>query len=49
MKEYNITLVVRKSEKTSKFSKAGNVESFETFFNITIPHLLEVWPGYVND
>ncbi len=49
MKEYNITLIVRKSEKLSKFSKAGNVESFETFFNITIPHLLEVWPGYVND
>lgn len=49
MKEYNITLVVRKLEKVSKFSKAGNVESFETFFNVTIPHLLEVWPGYSND
>jgi len=49
MKEYNITLVVRKSEKSLKFSKAGNVESFETFFNVTIPHLLEVWPDYVNE
>ncbi len=49
MKEYNITLIVRKSEKSTKFLKAGSVESFETFFNTTIPHLLEVWPGYLND
>jgi len=49
MKEYNITLIVRRSEKASKFSNAGNVESFETFFSTTIPHLLDVWPGYTND
>ena len=49
MKEYNITLIVRKSEKSTKFPNAGSVESFETFFNTTIPHLLEVWPGYLND
>lgn len=49
MKEYNITLIVRKREKLDKFSSAGNVESFETFFNSTIPHLLEVWPDYTND
>lgn len=49
MKEYNITLIVRKSEKENKFKDAGNVESFEAFFGTTIPHLLDVWPGYTND
>ncbi len=49
MKEYNITLIVRKSEKTTKFADAGTVESFETFFNATVPHLLAGWPEYVND
>ena len=49
MKEYNITLIVRKSEKVKKFSSAGNVESFDSFFNKTVPHLLAAWPGYTND
>ena len=49
MREYNITLIVRKSEKVTKFQNAGTVESFETFFNTTVPHLLSVWPGYRND
>lgn len=49
MKEYNITLIVRASEKTKKFSGAGNVESFDSFFNKTVPHLLAAWPGYSND
>jgi len=49
MKEYNITLIVRKSEKIKKFSSAGNVESFDTFFNRTVPHLLAAWPEYTND
>ena len=49
MKEYNITLIVRESEKTKKFSGAGNVESFDSFFNKTVPHLLAAWPGYSND
>jgi hypothetical protein len=48
MKEYNITLIVRKSEKDSKFPTAGTVDSFDTFFNKTVPHLLGAWPGYVN-
>jgi hypothetical protein len=49
MKEYNITLIVRNAEKLQKFKNAGNVESFETFFNVTVPHLLNAWPGYKND
>jgi hypothetical protein len=49
MKEYNITLVVRKSEKEHKFPNAGTVESYDTFFNHTVPHLLAAWPGYKND
>jgi hypothetical protein len=49
MKEYNITLVVRKSEKEHKFPNAGTVESYDTFFNQTVPHLLAAWPGYKND
>ena len=49
MKEYNITLIVRKSEKSNKFPDAGNVESFDSFFNKTVPHLLAAWPGYKND
>ena len=49
MKEYNITLIVRASEKTKKFSDAGNVESFDSFFDKTVPHLLAAWPGYSND
>ena len=49
MKEYNITLIVRESEKTKKFSGAGNVESFDSFFTTTVPHLLAAWPGYSND
>jgi hypothetical protein len=48
MREYNITLIVRKSEKVTKFENAGTVESFETFFNTTVPHLLSAWPGYQN-
>jgi hypothetical protein len=49
MRQYNITLIVRKSEKVSKFQNAGTVESFDTFFNVTVPHLLSAWPGYIND
>jgi hypothetical protein len=49
MREYNITLIVRKSEKLAKFENAGNVESFDKFFNKTIPHLLAAWPDYSND
>ena len=49
MKEYNITLIVRNSEKENKFSTAGTVESFQSFFNNTIPHILAVWPNYSND
>jgi hypothetical protein len=49
MKQYNITLVVRKTEKEDKFPDAGTVESFTTFFNHTVPHLLAAWPGYTND
>jgi hypothetical protein len=48
MREYNITLIVRKSEKDTKFSAAGSVESIDTFFNSTIPHLLAAWPNYSN-
>lgn len=48
MREYNITLIVRKSEKEGKFPTAGTVDSFDTFFNGTIPHLLAAWPGYSN-
>lgn len=49
MREYNITLIVRKSEKITKFQNAGTVESFDTFFNATIPHLLSAWPDYINE
>ena len=49
MREYNITLIVRKSEKDSKFPDAGTVDSFDTFFETTVPHLLGAWPDYVND
>lgn len=48
MRNYAITLVVRSSEKESKFKDAGTVESFQQFFNSTIPHLLSAWPGYSN-
>ncbi len=43
MKEYNITLVVRKSEKKEKFEAAGTVESFQEFFDKSIPHILRNW------
>ncbi len=46
MKQHNITLVVKMSEKQSKFGHVGTVESFHTFFNSTLPHLMEVWPNY---
>ena len=49
MKNYAITLVVRDNEKRTKFSEAGTVESFQQFFNHTIPHLLSAWPGYSNE
>jgi hypothetical protein len=49
MKEYNITLIVRKSEKENKFPTAGTVDSFDTFFNTTVPHLLAGFPGYTNE
>jgi hypothetical protein len=44
MKRYNITLVVREAQKIEKFGDAGTVESFNTFFNVTLPHLLSGWP-----
>ncbi len=43
MKNYAITLVVRENEKNTKFKDAGTVESFQHFFNTTIPHLLSAW------
>lgn len=43
MKEYNITLVVKKSEKVEKFLSAGTVESFQHFFDVSIPHILGSW------
>lgn len=43
MKNYAITLIVRENEKNSKFKDAGTVESFQQFFNTTIPHLLSAW------
>ena len=49
MKEYNITLIVRRSEKESKFADAGTVESFDIFFDTTVPHLLAAWPRYSNE
>jgi hypothetical protein len=49
MKAYNITLIVRQNQKKEKFPDAGTVESYDTFFNTTVPHLLGAWPGYSND
>jgi hypothetical protein len=49
MRNYSITLVVRESEKMTKFKNAGTVESFQQFFDVTIPHLLNAWPGYSNE
>lgn len=49
MKAYNITLIVRKAQKEEKFLNAGTVESYDTFFNTTVPHLLGAWPGFTND
>jgi hypothetical protein len=43
MRNYAITLIVRSKEKESKFKDAGTVESFQQFFNSTIPHLLRAW------
>jgi len=43
MRNYAITLIVRSNEKESKFKDAGTVESFQQFFNSTIPHLLRAW------
>ncbi len=43
MRQYNITLIVREDEKKSKFRDSGTVESFQTFFDKTVPHLLEAW------
>lgn len=39
---YNITLIVRRSEK-EKFSNAENVKDFETFFNKEIPYIINYW------
>jgi hypothetical protein len=49
MANYSITLIVRDKEKTNKFKDAGTVESFQQFFNQTIPHLLRAWPGFSNE
>jgi hypothetical protein len=49
MKNYAITLIVRDKEKMTKFKEAGTVESFQQFFNKTIPHLLSAWPGSSNE
>lgn len=49
MKNYAITLIVRDKEKSTKFKEAGTVESFQQFFNNTIPHLLSAWPGSSNE
>lgn len=49
MKQYNITLVVRQAEKDAKFSTAGTVESFSTFYNVTVPHIVGAWPEYSNE
>ena len=49
MANYSITLIVRDKEKKNKFKDAGTVESFQQFFNQTIPHLLSAWPGFSNE
>ena len=46
MKAYNITLVVRESEKIEKFGNTGTVDSFQTFYDRTIPHILQGWPEF---
>lgn len=43
MKPYNITLVVRSSEKTSKFSEFETVKSFDDLFFKELLHILSYW------
>jgi len=49
LKNYSITLIVRDKEKSTKFKDAGNVDSFQHFFNKTIPHLLSAWPEFSHE
>ena len=48
MKNYNITLVVRNSEKESKFAGFSSVEGFQEFFDETMPRMMSQWPNYSN-
>lgn len=43
MKRYNITLVVYKTEKQTKFTEYENVQDFQTFFLQEMPHILSYW------
>lgn len=46
MKQYNITLIVRASEKKLKFTNSGTVCSFQTFYDEVVPHLIQGWPEF---
>lgn len=43
MKQYNITLVVYRKVKTSKFNSFENVQDYEEFFLKEMPHILSYW------
>lgn len=43
MKRYNITLVLYKTEKESKFKDYSNVQDFQTFFLEEMPHIIGYW------
>lgn len=43
IKNYNITLVIYKSEKESKFADKENVISFESFFTREMPYIVDYW------
>ncbi len=43
MKQYNITLVVYKAEKESKFGNFDNVKDFASFFIKEVPYIVGYW------
>ena len=43
MKHYNITVVLYKTEKETKFTEHDNVQDFNNFFTKEMPHIISYW------